>query len=56
MNNQDPAIIKILSDMGMAEEPELSPEQEEILQRALDPEKEFLHSVEKLFNTKKSSK
>lgn len=56
MNNQDSTVIKILSDMGMTEEPELSPEQEEILQRALDPEKEFLHSVEKLFNTTKSPK
>ena len=53
MNKQDAAIIKVLSDIGSKEEPLLSPEQEEILARALDPEKEFLHSVERLFNKDK---
>jgi len=53
MNKKDAAIIKVLSDIGYEEPSELSPEQEEILQRALDPEKDFLDSVEKLFNKEK---
>ena len=53
MNKQDAAIIKILSDVGVKEEPTLTPEQEEMLARALDPEKDFLHSVEQLFNKDK---
>jgi len=52
MNKQDAAVIKVLSDIG-EEEPTLSPEQEEMLARALDPEKEFMHSVERLFNKDK---
>jgi len=53
MNKQDAAVIKILSDIGLEEEPTLSPEQEEMLTRALDPEKQFIHSVEQLFNKNK---
>lgn len=51
MNKHDAAVIKALADAGVIEEPELSPEQEEMLARALDPEKEFLHKVENLFKT-----
>ena len=47
---KDAAVIKALTQAGLRDEPELSPEQEELLQRALDPEKQFLHDVEKLFN------
>ena len=50
MNKKDAAITKILSDVGCEEEPELTPEQEEMLQRALNSEKDFLDSVEELFN------
>ena len=53
MNKQDAAVIKVLSDIGTEEDPTLSPEQEEMLARALDPEKDFLHSVEKLFTKNK---
>jgi len=53
MNKKDAAITKVLSDLGYEEEPTLSPEQEEMLDRALDPEKEFMHSVERLFNKDK---
>ncbi len=49
MNKHDAAVIKVLSDIGSSKEPKLSDEQENMLQRALDPEKEFLYSVEKLF-------
>ena len=49
MNDKDAAVIKVLNDIGYTEEPELSPEQEEQLARACDPEKQFLHDVESLF-------
>jgi len=51
MKDKDAAIIKVLSDIGYTDEPELTPEQEEQLERALDPEKQFLHDVERLFTT-----
>ncbi len=50
MKDKDADVIKILNDIGYTEEPELSPEQEEQLARARDPEKQFLHDVENLFN------
>jgi hypothetical protein len=50
MNKKDAAVTKVLSDIGFKDEPELTPEQEELLKRALDPEEQFLHDVEKLFN------
>jgi hypothetical protein len=53
MNKKDAAITKVLSDIGIEEEPVLSPEEEEMLARALDPEKEFQHAVEQLFNKNK---
>ena len=49
MKDKDAAIIKVLSDVGYTDEPELTPEQEEQFERALDPEKQFLHDVERLF-------
>ncbi len=50
MKDNDAAVIKVLNDIGYTEEPDLSPEQEEMLQRACDPEKQFLYDVEQLFN------
>lgn len=50
MKKKDAAVIKVLSDIGMTDEPELTPEQENHLSRALNPEKQFLYDVEKLFN------
>lgn len=52
MNKQDAHIEKILNDLGLKEEVPLSPEQEEMLNRALDPEVEFAHAVERLFKKK----
>ena len=49
MKEKDAAIIKVLSDIGYSDEPELTTGQEEQFERALDPEKQFLHDVEKLF-------
>jgi len=50
MNKHEAAVIKVLADLNIGDEPTLTPEQEDMLARALDPEKEFLHSVEKLHN------
>jgi len=49
MKDKDAAIIKVLSDIGYTDEPELTPDQQEQFERALDPEKQFLHDVEQLF-------
>lgn len=49
----DAEVIKILTHIGVLDEPTLSPEEEEMIARALDPEREFLHSVEKLFKKNK---
>jgi len=51
MDKKEAAIIKVLNDIGLIKEPELSQEQEKLLARALDPEEEFLHSVKKLFHS-----
>jgi len=53
MNKQEAKIIKGLAELGVREENPLTQEEEDMLARALDPEKEFLHSVEKLFKTDK---
>lgn len=50
MKKKDAAVIKVLSDIGYTDESELTTEQENHLARALDPEKQFLYDVEKLFN------
>jgi len=49
MNEKDATIQKVLAELGLKEEPELSPEQEELLKTALDPELQRLASIEKLF-------
>ena len=49
MKKKDAAVIKVLSDIGHTDEPELTPEQENQFARALDPEKQFLYDVERLF-------
>ena len=49
MNKKDCAVEKVLAELGLRDEPKLSAEEEEMLQRALDPEKEFLYQVEQLY-------
>lgn len=49
MKEKDAAVIKVLTDIGAIDEPELTPEQEEIFKRALDPEEQFLHDVKNLY-------
>ena len=49
MENKDAHVQKILAELGLKQEPELTPEQEELFRIALDPEEQFLHNVKKLF-------
>ncbi len=42
MDSKDAHVQKILAELGLKDEPELSPEQEEILRTALDPEQQEL--------------
>ena len=48
LNNKDALITKTLAELGLRKEPELTPEQEEMLQRAKNPDDFFLDDVEKL--------
>lgn len=49
MNEKDAAVIKTLAELGLRKEEPLTPEQEQLLKRALDPYEEFLAQVEQLF-------
>ena len=45
---KDAAVIKALAELGLHDK-KLSEEEELLLQRALDPEEEFMYNVEKIF-------
>lgn len=47
--NKDSAVVLSLAELGLLAQQELTPEQEEMLKRALDPEEQFMHDVENLF-------
>lgn len=47
--NKDSAVEKALVELGLKQPPDLTPEQEEMFQRALDPEKQYLYDIEQLF-------
>lgn len=49
MSKKDAAITKALTDLGLRKEPELTPDQEEQLKNALDPELQYLQDIEDLF-------
>lgn len=51
MSKKDAAITKALADLGLRNEPELSPNEEEKLKNALDPELQYLQDVEDLFTS-----
>lgn len=51
MTKKDAAVIKALAELGIREDPELSPEEELLLKRALDPEEDFYSNVEQVFKT-----
>lgn len=50
--SKDAAVIKVLTQIGAREDKPLTPEQEKMLTRALDPEEQFLYDVERLFTPK----
>lgn len=50
MNNKEAAIIKALAELGYTKPKELTPSEEELLTRALNPEEQFLYDVERLFS------
>ena len=50
MNDKDAKVIKALADLGLRPEEELTPDQEEMLKKALDPHEQFLDDVESLFD------
>lgn len=49
MDSKDTDIITALARLGLIEDPVLTPEQEEQLQLALDPELQRLKDIEDLF-------
>ena len=49
MNEKEAAILKALAELGLHNEPKLTADQENMLKRALDPEEEYLHQVEQIF-------
>ncbi len=54
--NKDSAVVLSLAELGLLSDQELSPEQEEMLKRALDSEEQFLYDVENLFSEDPTSK
>jgi len=46
--NKDAHVHKIMAELGLKDEPELSPEQEELLKTALDPEEQELADMLKV--------
>ena len=50
MSKKDAAVIKALADLGLREDPELTPEEEEQLRVASDPELQYLQDIEDLFS------
>jgi len=50
VSNKDAAVNKALAELGLVDDPVLTPEQEEQLQLALDPELQRLKDIEGLFS------
>lgn len=51
MNDKDAAVIKTLAELGFRKDEPLTPEQELLFKRAIDPEEEFLHQVQQIFQS-----
>ena len=49
MSKKDAAVNKALAELGLVDDPVLTPEQEEQLARALDPELQRLKDIEDLY-------
>jgi len=47
---KDAYVYKVLSELGLTDEPELTPKQEEILQTALDPHEQELADMLRVLN------
>jgi hypothetical protein len=50
MNSKDAAAIKALSELGLRKEVPLTPEQEQILKQALDPQEQFYADIIRIFD------
>lgn len=51
MNEKDAVVIKTLSELGLRKEVPLTPEQEKMLQIALDPNEQYLEDLLKIFKS-----
>jgi hypothetical protein len=49
---KDASVIKILSILGLRNDPILTPDQEQELKTAIDPELQYLNAVHHLFTPK----
>ncbi len=49
MNEKDAEVYKALVELGLYKEIPLTPDQEMLFKRAVDPEEEFLHQVQQIF-------
>ncbi len=45
MSKQDAAVVRILTDLGLRKEEPLTPEQEETLKQASDPEEKYYADI-----------
>lgn len=50
MSKQDASVIKILTDLGLRKDPILTPDQEEVLKQATDPEEKFYADIVRVFD------
>lgn len=53
MDEKEASIYKIFAELGINNEPKLSPEQESLLKAALDPEEQFVQDVKRIFKVDK---
>ena len=52
MNDKDAATLKALAELGLRDDTELSPEQEDMLRKAMNPEEQFLDDALRLLTPK----
>lgn len=50
MNEKDATIIKALTELGLRKEVPLSPQQEQLLKQALDPQEQFYADIVRIFD------
>lgn len=50
MNSKDAAVIKSLAELGLRKEEPLTPEQEQLLKQALDPQEQFYAEIIRIFD------